>query len=247
MCKLSSIIFLVFVLSQLAFAGRYYDSRTGRFLQIDPKAHKYPEWSSYTYTLDNPLKYIDADGKEVKGFTERIRSNSSVWASLAKARHTFVYVSTPTRNITLEITGQLAGSKKATPTMLEAKKDYSVGDAEASGRVGVEQAKVDRPNGVGEKDYSFENKIIDLYNIMKDRLPDYDWSSANSNGFVKFLIEQAGGEIDLPINAYGSSTEQYKKIYEEYLKEQQQKKEQEEKQKKEQEKKQNENQQNNQN
>lgn len=50
--------------SQIAIAGRYYDATTGRFLTPDKLANKYPSWSPYVYTLDNPLKYVDPDGKE---------------------------------------------------------------------------------------------------------------------------------------------------------------------------------------
>jgi hypothetical protein len=57
--------FCVFVaFFQLALAGRYYDARTGRFLQIDPKAEKLTGWSPYNYALCNPLTYVDRDGKE---------------------------------------------------------------------------------------------------------------------------------------------------------------------------------------
>lgn len=56
---------LLFVLSNLLFAGRYYDAATGRFLQIDPHSSKYPSVSPYNYTLNNPLKNIDPDGKDV--------------------------------------------------------------------------------------------------------------------------------------------------------------------------------------
>ena len=69
MSNYRNILFLLisFVLfSQFVFAGRYYDSRTGRFLQIDPKAQKYPNLSPYAYCADNPLKYIDPDGKVIK-------------------------------------------------------------------------------------------------------------------------------------------------------------------------------------
>jgi len=33
---------------------------------MDPKAQKYPSLSPYTYCADNPLKYIDPDGKKLK-------------------------------------------------------------------------------------------------------------------------------------------------------------------------------------
>jgi hypothetical protein len=66
MRKVSIILFSLIILSQFVFAGRYYDAKTGRFLQIDPKATKYPNLSPYAYCADNPLKYIDPDGKELR-------------------------------------------------------------------------------------------------------------------------------------------------------------------------------------
>lgn len=35
----------------------------GRFISVDPEADKYPCVSPYVYTLDNPLKYNDPDGR----------------------------------------------------------------------------------------------------------------------------------------------------------------------------------------
>ncbi len=45
--------------------ARYYDARTGRFLSVDPKAQAYVSCSPYAYALNNPLKNIDPNGKEV--------------------------------------------------------------------------------------------------------------------------------------------------------------------------------------
>lgn len=59
------ILTLLLLLSTSAFAGRYYDAATGRWLSVDSKAHKYPGLSPYNYCLNNPLKNIDPDGKEV--------------------------------------------------------------------------------------------------------------------------------------------------------------------------------------
>ena len=49
--------------NSLDFGARVYDSRLGRFLSIDPDALKYPSLTPYLFAADNPLKYIDFDGK----------------------------------------------------------------------------------------------------------------------------------------------------------------------------------------
>ena len=47
------------------FHARTYDPGTGRFLSIDPMAEKYYSISPYAYCLNNPLKFVDLDGREV--------------------------------------------------------------------------------------------------------------------------------------------------------------------------------------
>ncbi len=52
------------------FGDRYYDSRIGRWLSVDPLADKYAGWSPYNYVMNNPLILIDPDGREVRVKTE---------------------------------------------------------------------------------------------------------------------------------------------------------------------------------
>lgn len=63
--RLFAVALLLLLSAQSIFAGRYYDSKTGRFLSVDPKAYKYPGVSPYTYCLNNPLSNIDPDGRDV--------------------------------------------------------------------------------------------------------------------------------------------------------------------------------------
>ncbi len=46
------------------FGARYYDSRIGRWLSVDPLAEKYPEIAPFVYTHDNPICKIDPDGMQ---------------------------------------------------------------------------------------------------------------------------------------------------------------------------------------
>ena len=48
------------------YGARYYDPTIGRFISVDPAGGK-PEmpqtWNRYVYTLNNPYKYVDPDGR----------------------------------------------------------------------------------------------------------------------------------------------------------------------------------------
>ena len=51
------------------FGARYYDASTGRFISTDPLSGKQtsPETQNkYSYAVNNPLKYVDLNGKEVE-------------------------------------------------------------------------------------------------------------------------------------------------------------------------------------
>jgi len=50
------------------FGARNYDTRIGRFLSVDPSAGDYPNWSPYVAFADNPIYYVDPDGKKFINF-----------------------------------------------------------------------------------------------------------------------------------------------------------------------------------
>ena len=50
---------------QLYCGAKYYNPRLWRFLSVDPLADKYHNLSPYTYVANNPVKYIDPDGKRI--------------------------------------------------------------------------------------------------------------------------------------------------------------------------------------
>ena len=47
------------------YGARYMDPRTSVWISVDPLAEKYPSISSYVYCADNPVKFIDPDGRDL--------------------------------------------------------------------------------------------------------------------------------------------------------------------------------------
>ncbi len=51
--------------NSLDYDARIYDPRIGKWLSNDPLQQKYPGLSPYNYVANNPVSFIDPDGKEI--------------------------------------------------------------------------------------------------------------------------------------------------------------------------------------
>ncbi|MCX2739501.1 SpvB/TcaC N-terminal domain-containing protein [Pontibacter anaerobius] len=57
------------------YGARYYDPRTSIWQSLDPLAEKYPGWSPYSYTFNNPILFKDPDGRDpISGIVEAVSS-----------------------------------------------------------------------------------------------------------------------------------------------------------------------------
>ena len=45
--------------------ARLYDPALGRFMTMDPLSEKYYSWSTYGYCMNNPIRFVDPDGKKI--------------------------------------------------------------------------------------------------------------------------------------------------------------------------------------
>ena len=52
------------------FGARNYDASLGRWMNIDPLANNFYEWSPYNHSYNNPIYYIDQDGRAAGGFQD---------------------------------------------------------------------------------------------------------------------------------------------------------------------------------
>ena len=53
------------------YGARYYDPRVSVWLSVDQLAEKYPNYSPYAYTFNNPINFIDPTGMEGEGWGKK--------------------------------------------------------------------------------------------------------------------------------------------------------------------------------
>ncbi len=75
------------------FGARIYDARLGRWMSLDPLFKKYPNESNYIFTTDNPILYIDKEGKDkIVSYTVMTEKGTAKFDVITKNEVMFTYI-----------------------------------------------------------------------------------------------------------------------------------------------------------
>ena len=88
------------------FGARYYDSRIGRWLSVDPMAEKYAGWSPFAYCTNNPIVFTDIDGREIRNSRHYVIQNPRMIRALIRFNNNLVSITgKQTSEFVMEVTG----------------------------------------------------------------------------------------------------------------------------------------------
>ena len=63
-------------LEWLDYGARFYDPAIGRFTGVDPLVDNYFMWGTFSLSFDNPLRFVDPDGRSAEDLILRYKENS---------------------------------------------------------------------------------------------------------------------------------------------------------------------------
>ncbi len=175
---------------------RYYDPKTGRFLTSDPIGLK-GGLNTYSYALNNPLRYTDPDGLAVR-FICRYLSG----ASALGYKHCFVYVTCPEEGwssiLSLFPTDYYGGAPIGARKSLSSGGSPGKDDPGSPNNTDDITVKPDKPGGCDH--CSYEKSVMDRFFGFPSGSVPYWITGPNSNSFAGGLL---GGSPPPVSNAPG--------------------------------------------
>ena len=137
------------------YGARNYDASLGRWMNIDPLSEKYYDWSTYTYTLNNPIFFIDPDGMQVDDWYLNKETLDYEWHDGSEEKEGYEKIETGTNvvvgndNFELQENGEF--------TNINRNKKYEKGESVDLGQTGT---KIVSNKTIKEKVITFTSEIV---------------------------------------------------------------------------------------
>ena len=96
------------------YGARYMDPKISMWLGVDPLMEKYPNVTGYCYTMDNPIKFIDPNGKETYVIKNKTGTYTVVGGILNNNRG--IYIASKDKSGKYTIKGEMIGISTSTTT-----------------------------------------------------------------------------------------------------------------------------------
>jgi RHS repeat-associated protein len=198
------------------YGARYYDARISLWLSTDPLQEKYPNISTYAYTFQNPIRYIDPsgmEGGEPEPFVNKDKSRIVAKDGVIQLKLENFNPSTRQKIKAMSQDPNCWSRNKYNPYQTDLGLSLEVGELDWTNLTEVPRSElVSMDNTVGAVDPSYDPRVIPIKGtvLRKDGQPNRNfagWNQVSIYGGSESFVTGSRGLIAINIINFG--VEQY--------------------------------------